>query len=103
MPLLTLNNRLSPWHLGELLTNTGLGKGLSTIEAVAEEVQLKAEPSTLYCVLSIGLSVNTEPVKLAFQVYVLAPLTVKVPVSSGQIELWTTVKVGLGIKSTEVV
>jgi hypothetical protein len=101
------NTKDCPLQIGLLEVKIGEGTGFNTIEPVAIEVQLKAVPITVYCVVASGLSVKVVPVLLSgvngFHVYVTPPLADIRPVSSGQIELDETVSVGLGTKSTEMV
>lgn len=67
-------------------------------------VQPKAEPVTEYAVLVVGLTVNVFPfVEPGIQVYVIAPVAVKVADCPEQIEELVTVTVGLLFTVTDVV
>ena len=63
-----------------------------------------AVPTTLYCVVVAGLAVKFGPVcGPLFQVNVVAPDALKVPVLFGHMDTFATLITGLTIKSTATV
>ena len=59
--LLAENTSDCPLQMGLLVIKFVEGTGFKIIEAVAEELQLKAEPITVYCALLTGESVKLLP------------------------------------------
>ena len=60
--------RVCPVHTGPLFKAFATGKGLTTMEADDEAVHERAEPTTVYCVVTEGLDAKIGPRKPVFQV-----------------------------------
>ena len=105
-PPLAFSCKFCPLQRGELLAKTGTGNGYKLMFGYATEVQPKAEPIKVYWLFAIGESVKLVPValtELEAQVYEFAPVAVRVPTASGQIDTFETDTSGLAIKLTEIV
>jgi hypothetical protein len=84
---------------------TTVGVGSTVRTEVLDPVQPAAVPVTVYVTLEEGLAVTTEPLVLlkpvaGLQVYVPAPLAVKVALPPEQMVAELTLTVGLGVMVT---